>query len=547
MQRRTLFCFSFFSKGVWIMGKMWFGGNIYTLSAEKHKVEAVYTRNNQIIAIGSKQELEETFAITESVDLQGGTLLPGFVDSHLHLIGHGETLIRLDLSRFTSKEEALAAVKTFAETSSKGEWIIGEGWNENLWEGAGPITLQELDEVVIDSPVMLKRVCRHALVVNSRALELAGITKNTNTPSGGVIGKDEYGELTGLLKDQAQELIYSVIPKVSKEYLVRAMTAAIKDAYKLGLTGGHTEDLNYYSGFQDTYETFDKVIKENGLTFRAHLLVHHEVVTEMKQAGFEPYSGDLEIEFGAMKIFADGALGGRTALLSHPYADDPSTNGVAIFSQEELNELFSKARCLGLPVAIHTIGDLAFEYALNAMEAHPVTNGRDRIIHAQILREELIDRAKKLPSLILDLQPRFLASDFPWVIDRIGSDRMEYCYAWKTLLDSGIPCAGGSDAPIEPLNPLWGIHAAVTRTNLNDPARTVYGEKEKLSVYEAVSLFTKGSAYSICHENDRGQIKEGYLADFTVLEKDIFMVPEDEISNLKVQMTVIGGEIVYQS
>jgi predicted amidohydrolase YtcJ len=394
---------------------------------------------------------------------------------------------------------------------------------------------------------MLKRVCRHALVVNSIALELAGITKNTNTPPGGVLEKNNQGELTGLLKDQAQELIYEVLPKVSKEYLERAMTAAIKDAYKLGLTGGHTEDLYYYSGFQDTYETFEKVIKENGLKFRAHLLVHHEVVSEMNQAGFQAYSGDLEVEFGAMKIFADGALGGRTALLSHSYADDSSTNGVAIFSQEELNELFAKARSLGLPVAIHTIGDLAFEYALNAMEAHPVTNGRDRIIHAQILREELITRAKKLPSLILDLQPRFLASDFPWVIDRIGSERMEYCYAWKTLLDSGIPCAGGSDAPIEPLNPLWGIHAAVTRTNLNDPTRTVYGEKEKLSVYEAVSLFTKGSAYAICHENDRGQIKEGHLADFTVLEKDIFTVLEDEIADLNVKMTVIGGEIVYQA
>lgn len=529
------------------MGKLWFGGNIYTLNAEKHQVEAVFTKDNHIIAMGSKQDLEENFEILESIDLQGATMLPGFVDSHLHLIGHGETLIRLDLSRYSTKADVLAAVKEYASSFTKGEWIIGEGWNENLWESAEPITLQELDKIVADSPVMLKRVCRHALVVNSKALELAGITNNTNTPPGGVIEKNEHGELTGQLKDQAQELIYEVLPKVSKDYLERAMTAAIKDAYKLGLTGGHTEDLFYYSGFQDTYETFEKVIKENGLKFRAHLLVHHEVVSEMKQAGFEPYSGDLEIEFGAMKIFADGALGGRTALLSHPYADDPSTNGVAIFSQEELNELFAKARRLELPVAIHTIGDLAFEYALNAMEAHPVTNGRDRIIHAQILREELIERAKKLPSLILDLQPRFLASDFPWVIDRIGSERMEYCYAWKTLLDSGIPCAGGSDAPIEPLNPLWGIHAAVTRTNLNDPARTVYGEKEKLSIYEAVSLFTKGSAYAICHENDRGMIKEGHLADFTVLEEDIFRVPEEEIADLKVKMTVIGGEIVYQA
>lgn len=529
------------------MGKLWFGGNIYTLCIEGHQVEAVLTKNDHIIATGTKQELEEKYEITETIDLQGSTMLPGFVDSHMHLIGHGETLIRLDLSKFSSKSDALAAVKAYASSFSRDEWIIGEGWNENLWESAEPITRQELDEVVSDTPVVLKRVCRHAIVVNSKALEIAGITKETKTPPGGVIEKKIDGELNGILKEQAQELIFEVLPKVSNEYLERAMTAAIEDAYKLGLTGCHTEDLNYYSGFQDTYETFKKVIKERGLKFRAHLLIHHEVIDEMKAAGHLPYSGDLGVEFGAMKIFADGALGGRTALLSHPYADDPTTNGVAIFSQEELNELFAKARRLGLPVAIHTIGDQAFEFALNAMEAHPVTCGRDRIIHAQILNKDLIKRAMKFPSLILDLQPRFLASDFPWVIDRIGTDRMEYCYAWKTLIDSGIPCAGGSDAPIEPLNPLWGIHAAVTRTNKDDPTRTVYGEKEKLSVYEALELFTKGSAYAICHEEDRGMIKEGHLADFTVLEKDIFAISEDDISDIKVTMTVIGGEIVYQS
>jgi predicted amidohydrolase YtcJ len=528
------------------MRKLWYGGNIYTLHKEYEKVEAVVTEEKLIIAAGSFNELKESYPDSQPIDLQGATMLPGFVDSHMHLIGHGESLIRLDLSKYSTKTDVLQAVKQYAESYPHLEWIIGEGWNENSWTNAEPITSQEIDEYVSEIPVLLKRVCRHAIAVNSKALEYAGITIDTPIPAGGVIERGPTGGLTGILKDQAQDLIFSVMPKVTKEYLELAMTAAIQNAYQLGLTGCHTEDLNYYSGFQDTYGTFIKVIKQKGLTFRAHLLVHHEVIDEMKQAQLEPYSGDLEIEFGAMKIFADGSLGGRTALLSHPYADDPSTNGVAIFSQEELNELYRKARELGLPVAIHTIGDLAFEYALNAMEAHPVNNGRDRIIHAQILHRELIERAQRLPNLILDLQPRFLASDFPWVIDRIGAERMEFCYAWKTLMESGIPCAGGSDAPIEPLNPLWGIHAAVTRTGKDDPARTVYGEKEKLSVYEAVSLFTKGSAYAICHENDRGMIVKGHLADFTILEEDIFTVPEDEIAQMKVYMTVIGGEIVYQ-
>lgn len=529
--------------------KLWYGGNIYTLQEEEHQVEAVLTKDDFIIDIGNKKNLEEKYHsdIVERIDLQGATLLPGFVDSHLHLIGHGETLIRLELSSFTRKADMLDAVKTYAQGFTEGEWIIGEGWNENLWDIAIPITRRELDEIVPDFPVLLKRICRHALVANSKALELAGITVDTQNPPGGVIEKNVNGELTGLLKDQAQELILKVLPKVSNEYLEKAMTAAIKDAYKLGLTGGHTEDLNYYSGFHNTYQTFEKVIKEKGKKFRAHLLVHHEVVEEMAQGGYLSFSGDTSIEFGAMKIFADGALGGRTALLSFPYADDPTTSGVAIFSREQLNKLVAKARRLNMPVAIHTIGDLAFDYALSAIENNPVTNGRDRIIHAQILNKELIERAKNQPSLILDLQPRFLASDFPWVIERIGVEKMEYCYAWKTLIESGIPCAGGSDAPIEPLNPLMGIHAAVTRTNCDDPKLTVYGEKERLSVYESISLFTKGSAYAICHEHDRGMIQKGFLADFTILKENIFTVPPEQISHLEVKMTVIGGEIVYQS
>ncbi|MBT2690883.1 amidohydrolase [Bacillus sp. ISL-47] len=529
------------------MGTLWHGGTIYTLQQENHQAEAVFTKGNKIIEIGGIQFLKEKYKgeIQEEIDLGGSTMLPGFVDSHMHLVGHGERLIRLDLSKHTSKQEVLLAVKQFAETVEEGEWVIGEGWNENLWDQPEPIYAQELDQYVPNHPVMLKRVCRHALAVNSLGLQKANISEETECPPGGVIDKDELGRLNGLLKDQAQELLFNVLPTVSENYLRKALHAAINDAYKLGLTGGHTEDLNYYGGFAQTYQAFKQVIEEDEMPFRAHLLVHHEVVKEMVEEGGSFLGGSEHIEFGAMKIFADGALGGRTALLSHPYADDPSTSGVAIYSQEQLDGLVEKARKHGMPVAIHTIGDCAFEMALNAIEKHPLElMGRDRLIHAQILRKDLIDRAKKLP-LILDIQPRFTASDFPWVIDRIGEENMEYCYAWKTLLEEGVPCAGGSDAPIEPANPLLGIHAAVTRTNIDDPNKTVYYPSEALSVYEAVSLFTKGSAFAASHENDRGIIKEGYLADFTILNEDIFKISKQQIAGITVDKTVIDGKIVY--
>ena len=530
------------------MGKLWYGGTIYTLENEESTVEAIFTEGDRIVLTGEKMQLEEIFSgrISEWVDLNGGTMFPGFVDSHIHLIGHGESIIRLDLSKMKSKEEVLAAVKDYSMHSHKGEWIIGEGWNENLWVRTEMIHRKELDEISVENPIMLKRICRHAMLVNTMALELAGISEETICPPGGVIEKDRETGLTGLLKDTAQDIIHAAIPVVSEEYLQKAMSAAIKDLYQLGITGVHTEDLNYYGGFHRTYKTFKKVIEEEGLSFRTHLLVHNGVVDDMVHEDASFLSGNKWIEFGAMKIFADGALGGRTALLSHPYNDAPETNGVAMYNQEDLNSLVAKARSYNLPVAVHAIGDLAFEYVLNAIEAHPLAGiGRDRLIHAQILRQDLIARAKKL-QVILDIQPVFLASDFPWVIDRIGSSKMDYCYAWKTLINEGLHCAGGSDAPIELPNPLFGIHAAVTRMDRNDPKEIIYGKEHALSVYDAVCLFTKGSAYAACHEQDRGMIKKGYLADFTVLERNIFSVPLSEMPEVPVQMTVIGGEIVFE-
>ena len=303
--------------------------------------------------------------------------------------------------------------------------------------------------------------------------------------------------------------------------------------------------MSYYGDFNKTYQAFRNTLGKDGKKFRAHLLVHHAVIEDWHDEGHQFLEGSPYVEFGAMKIFADGALGGRTALLSHPYADDESTSGVSIHTEENLQALVAKARSYDLPIAVHTIGDLAFEQVVDAITKEPTVKGRrDRLIHAQILRHELIERIKGL-DLILDIQPRFVASDFPWVIDRIGKDRMKYNYAWKTLLEEGIHCAGGSDAPIEPVNPLLGIHAAVTRTNPNDPEHTVYGPDQVLSMYEGISLFTKGSAFACHHEADRGLIKEGYDADFTILNEDPFTGGPDVLLKQVVAMTVVDEDIVY--
>lgn len=524
------------------MATLWYGGPIYTLREPGHQVEAVLTKDDRILAVGRLEDVIKDEEVTEKINLNGSTMLPGFVDSHLHLISHGEKLIRLDLSRYRSRAEVLQAVKDYAENINAGDWIIGEGWNENLWEDRKPILRDEIDEVVPHSPVVLKRVCRHAIAVNSKAIEHAGLKENEDYDVEGVIEKDE-GRFNGIFKEKAQDLILKNIPHASVDYLKIALREAIEDAHKKGLTGIHTEDLAYHNGFDETFNIFKDVIEGGGYPIRAHLLVHHEVMNDFKRFDGHFLKGNKWIEFGAIKIFADGSLGGRTALLSHPYADDPTTNGVAIFSQEELEALVAKARELQMPVAIHAIGDLAFHMALTAIEKNPLRGkGKDRLIHAQILRKELIERIKKLP-LILDIQPAFVTSDFPWVIDRIGDKNMDYCYAWKTLLTENIPCAGGSDAPIEDISPLLGIHAAVNRT---DQQGVPYTPEQRLSVFEAVSLYTKGSAVAACHERESGIIKEGHFSDFTILTENIFNCAPEQIKDIVVDRTVVGGKVVYQ-
>ncbi len=328
-----------------------------------------------------------------------------------------------------------------------------------------------------------------------------------------------------------------VQPEIDEAYLQRALQTAIKDCWQYGIVGGHTEDLNYYGGFRKTYNAFSYVIKE--MPFKAHLLVHHEVANERKE-----YENEHYIEFGAMKIFSDGSFGGRTALLSEPYEDAKETNGVAIFSREELASLVKKARDLHMPVAIHTIGDLSLEYVIDALELHPPAEGvRDRIIHCQLAREELIERMKHLPAII-DIQPVFVSSDFPSVIEKLGERRLRYAYAWKTLLDAGLHCNGGSDAPIEQVNPFLGIYSAVTRRSFIDGV--CYMPEERLTAYEAVSLFTTGSAYAIGKEAKRGQIIKGYEADFTILDRNIFEIEAEEIKEVQAKMTVIDGQVVYR-
>ncbi|ASK62947.1 amidohydrolase [Virgibacillus phasianinus] len=528
------------------MGDLWFGGHIYTMQHEGDAVEAVYTERDKIIAVGTYEKLYHTYfkSIENEINLQGKTMLPGLIDSHLHILMHGEKLLRLDLSQLKSAEEVKETLRNRTANLSENEWLIGEGWNENQWDDPIIIHKSELDEICPNNPVMLTRVCRHALLANSYAINLSNVKEDTPDPQGGIIVRDEHDEITGYFLDTAQDLIKRSLPSVSKDYLQKVIEIAVDDLVSKGVVGGHSEDLSYYGSFDKTYRAFIDAIDGVNTRFKAHLLVHHEVLQDMFDQNLGWGDGTEYVELGAVKIFADGAIGGRTAWLTEDYSDDPGNYGVAILSLEDLEKVIKKARSHGLPVAVHAIGDRAAEEVLKIINRHPLSNGRrDRLIHGQILNERALELLSKLP-VAVDIQPLFVTSDFPWAIDRLGEDRLKLAYAWKTMMDQNVHCAGSSDAPIEEVSPLRGIQAAVLRRASFDGK--IYYPNEALSVYQAVHIYTHGGAYAINQESTRGRLIDGYAADFTILEEDIFQVEPDHIQEIDIAMTVIDGKIVYE-
>jgi predicted amidohydrolase YtcJ len=527
------------------MGTLWIG-RVRSMDRNRPLAEAIFVENGRIQDVGSIEKLKGKYKrkIKVTKDVRPYTIYPGFVDSHLHLMGLGLQLSRLDLSIARTSVEMREQIFAEAQQTPVGEWLIGEGWNENRWSDRKIFHRRELDVISPHHPMSLTRICRHATLANSLALAEAGIDTNTPDPPGGIIVRDADGEPTGLLLDQAQYLLTRAMPQVTMERLVHAGHRAMDHLVSLGLVGGHTEDLGYYEKLIKPYQAYREILNER--RFRTHLLVHHEVVDQLAEAAIQPLEVMGDLSFGAMKLFADGAYGGRTAWLRRPYNDAPDTSGVAIHSRDELHALVFKARKIGMPVAIHAIGDQALEEAIFAIETYPNQSGlRDRLIHGQLVPRDLRQRVLGTGAIV-DIQPTFVSSDFPWVIERLGEERMGDAYAWRTLIDQGIPCAGGSDSPIEYANPILGIYAAVARKRPEDKHEGYY-PGQALSIEQAIQLYTTGSAYAINQENVTGVIKPGFLADFTILDQDLFEIDKEAIPEVKAMMTVVDGTIVYPS
>ncbi|MEH7085209.1 amidohydrolase [Neobacillus drentensis] len=523
-------------------------GAIYTFDSGQPNVEAVVVENGRILDTGSHQEMILQWGRTGSniVDLQGKMVTPGLIDSHLHLSGVAFNFLDLDLTGVKSKSEMLGKIRDKANTVAPGQWMIGMGWDENLFTEGNIPTIEDLDHAAPHCPVYLKRICHHAFLVNSKALEMSEYHQSNPVPTGGSVVLDTRTKKpTGLLLESASQLITKYIPERSYQELKDGLKLAMQFAVKKGLTSVHTNDPAYLGGLDSTYKMYDELINHEGQGLRCNLLIDYPYLHQLKERGMFAGFGNGNLQIGAIKIFADGAFGRRTALLSEPYNDQPGQYGDAMYDQETLYQVMKEIREHSMPLAVHTIGDKALENVLDILDQFPKVKYRDRIIHTSLVREDLIQRLRDT-SRIADIQPRFVVGDYPWVQERVGEKREQYLYAWKTLLSSGVLCAGGSDAPIEPVDPLLGIHAAVTRRTPGD-THDGWNAKEKLAMLEAVKLFTVGGAYATNEENHKGSISRGKFADFTVYSNNLFTMDQpDELLNTEIEMTIVGGEIKYK-
>ncbi|HLR59171.1 MAG TPA: amidohydrolase [Pseudogracilibacillus sp.] len=523
------------------MYTLWYGGKIYTMEKEEETVEAVLVKDDKIIATGFYEDLANS--AEKHCNLHGAVMYPGFVDSHLHIMSQGEKLVRLDLSEATSSQVMLEMIKEAAKVTPPDQWLVGEGWNENNFVDKKIPTIEELNEIRKE-PILLTRVCRHSILVNSSAIEASGITIESESPSGGEIGRDNNGELSGLFYEQAMDLITDTLPKEGETYITylkKVLNLAIDQMLSYGLTGGHTDDMHSFGEFMNPFTAYRDVIGEKE-HFKVNLLRRHTVFDKMINKKL-PYQASF-LEEGAMKLFLDGSLGSSTAALKAPYSDNEKNKGLFVHTDEEVTEMVKLARENDAAVAIHVIGDAAAEQAIRIIEKHPVKPGkRDRLIHCSILREDLIDRIVDLP-VVIDVQPAFVTSDFPWIVNKIGKERLNYTYAWKTLLESGIYCAAGTDAPIESIDPLETIYAAIERKNQHSTES--YTPEQKISRFKAIQMYTLGSAQAICKEHERGLIKQNYEADFTVFDRDLFEGTSEDLLNANVVKTIVAGKTVFE-
>ena len=547
--------FAFFTWLIWTAGVLtqpadlvFRNGKVVTVDSMLAEAEAVAIVGNKIVFVGPGADVEKWVGEkTKVIDLAGKLMLPGFNDAHCHLVNGGFLNLRVNLVGVKAAREIQEKVRTAVQNAPKGAWVQGRGWDQTLFNKGEWPTKKLLDEVAPNTPVYLRRVDGHSGWVNSAALKLAGITKATPNPEAGEIVRDASGNPTGILKETANYLVTKVIPDPSPAELRQAIEKGLEEAKRVGVT-----TLQEFSS-TEAIKIYNDLLKEEKLTARISVWVSLDLAKEPANLSgirkmFPANSSMLKL--GILKGFIDGSMGSRTAYFFEPYSDDSGNVGIPQHSEEELNELVRTADSAGFQIGIHAIGDkgnfmvlLAYANALLQNQPRP---RRHRVEHAQLVRLEDISLFKETGT-ITSMQPTHCTSDMRWAEARAGKERCKGAYAWRSFLDAGVPLAFGTDWAVEPLNPMGGLYAAVTRTDLEtgQPEEGWFPE-QRLTMMEAVRAYTLGSAYADFREQELGSITVGKLADLVVLDKDIFTVSAREILSTSVVMTVVDGKIVYR-
>ena len=520
---------------------------VHTMDPAQPVAEAVAIYGNRIVAAGSTNDIRKLAGPnTRTIDAKGRLLLPGFNDAHTHFLSGGFQLSSVDLRDANSPQEFAARIKAFAEKLPKGRWVTGGDWVHERWPDAKLPTKELIDSFTAETPVFVNRLDGHMALANSLALKLAGVTRETVDPPGGVIVRDKSGEPTGVLKDAAQNFVWKVVSPATFEEKLDAARAATNYAAKLGVTSVQDmsagDDVGIYQTLLDRGELKTRI-------YAVSPLPSWERVARM---GVRAHFGSEMLRVGGLKGFADGSLGSTTALFYEPYRDDPSTSGIAgdeMYPEGVMLERVSEADRAGLQVMIHAIGDRANDLILSIYEQVERENGkrdrRFRIEHAQHLRAQDIPRFAR-DGVIASMQPYHAIDDGRWAEKRIGKERIKTTYAFRSLLDSGATLAFGTDWTVAPLNPLLSIYAAVTRRTLDGKNPNGWVPEQKITVEETVRAYTLGSAYAEFQENVKGSITAGKLADIVLLSRDIFKIDPNEIESVKVVMTMVDGRVVFE-
>ncbi|GHB66836.1 amidohydrolase [Psychrosphaera saromensis] len=515
-------------------------GYTYLNNGQLAEFSAIVFEDGKVITTGAN--LQKNYPDALVIDGKGKTLLPGLIDGHGHYLGLGFNLLQVDVRDIASKQKTAFKVAQYAKANPELNWIKGRGWNQVLWPSKEFPTAKDLDEYVADKPVVLGRVDGHAVWLNSKAMSLAGITRNTISPDGGEIVKDKTGEPTGILIDNAENLLWENVPKQTDAERLAAFNKVNQHLLGLGITSVHDAGIDH-----NTYHFLQDQIKAENFKVRVYamLAATDDKLEEMLKHGYISDDNEL-LSIRSVKIYGDGALGSRGAAMLSAYHDDPKNTGLLLTKPDRLRELYKIIFNYDFQINIHAIGDRANKIALDEFEfafknKASSKNLRNRIEHAQVIQLEDIPRFKAL-DILPSMQPTHATSDKNMAQDRIGAQRLKGAYAWQTFLKQGSKVIAGSDFPVELANPFFGLHAAVTRQDRKNLPEQGWIKEESLTIEQAFKAFTLDAAYGAHQDKTLGGLEQGKWADFILIDQDIFTIEAKDIWKTKVLETWVAGK-----